>query len=374
MHQLFSMRGKEQDTVDEVAAGDIAAVAKLAAHRHRRRARAPRARRSPSTVLPAPEPLLAVAIRAKSKGDEDKLANALHRLQEEDPVLRIERNAETHQTRAARHGRDAPVDRDREARPQVRRRGRDRRRAGRVPRDDHAAAPRPRAGSRSRAAATASSRSRGCASSRRSAAPGNEFVDAIVGGVIPRNFIPAVEKGVVETEEHGGALGFPVVDVKVTCFDGKHHPVDSSEMAFKTAAVDGAARRARQGRPGPARAGERARRRSCPRRARATSWATSTASAAASRVRRRSAAARSRSSRTCPTSEVLRYAIDLRSMTGGRGRFTISHSHYDPVPAHLVDKVVGATQGSRARLSPYVGSGAVAQQVADLRSAAPDRR
>ena len=68
---------------------------------------------------------------------------------------------------------------------------------------------------------------------------GNEFVDAIVGGVIPRNFIPAVEKGVAETEEHGGALGFPVVDVKVTCFDGKHHPVDSSEMAFKTAASIG---------------------------------------------------------------------------------------------------------------------------------------
>src|SRR5262249_31903993 len=68
---------------------------------------------------------------------------------------------------------------------------------------------------------------------------GNEFVDQIVGGVIPRNFIPAVEKGVVETEEHGGALGFPVVDVKVTCFDGKHHSVDSSEMAFKTAAAMG---------------------------------------------------------------------------------------------------------------------------------------
>ena len=105
---------------------------------------------------------------------------------------------------------------------------------------------------------------------------GNEFVDAIVGGVIPRNFIPAVEKGVIDTEEHGGALGFPVVDVKVTCFDGKHHPVDSSEMAFKTAAAIGLHRRARQGRPGPARTGERARRRRSPKRARATSWATST--------------------------------------------------------------------------------------------------
>ena len=82
-------------------------------------------------------------------------------------------------------------------------------------------------------------RRRGCASSPKERGAGNEFVDAIVGGVIPRNFIPAVEKGVVDTEEHGGALGFPVVDVKVTCFDGKHHPVDSSEMAFKTAAAMG---------------------------------------------------------------------------------------------------------------------------------------
>ena len=89
---------------------------------------------------------------------------------------------------------------------------------------------------------------------------GNEFVDAIVGGVIPRNFLPAVEKGVAETEEHGGALGFPVVDVKITCFDGKHHPVDSSEMAFKTAASMGLRDALAKAEPDPARAGERARR------------------------------------------------------------------------------------------------------------------
>src|SRR5947208_12384782 len=64
---------------------------------------------------------------------------------------------------------------------------------------------------------------------------GFEFVDQIVGGAIPHQFIPAVEKGVHETMEHGGVFGYPVVDVKVTCFDGKYHSVDSSEMSFKMA-------------------------------------------------------------------------------------------------------------------------------------------
>ena len=97
MHQLFTMRGKEQDTVTEVPAGDIAAVAKLAST-GTGDVLAAKGTTLDVDVMDAPEPLLAVAIHAKSKGDEDKLANALHRLQEEDPVLRIERNAETHQT------------------------------------------------------------------------------------------------------------------------------------------------------------------------------------------------------------------------------------------------------------------------------------
>jgi elongation factor G len=177
---------------------------------------------------------------------------------------------------------------------------------------------------------------------------GNEFVDAIVGGVIPRNFIPAVEKGVVDTEEHGGALGFPVVDVKVTCFDGKHHAVDSSEMAFKTAAAMGL--RDALAKAGPVLLepvselvvvvpevsqgdimgdlnGKRGR-------------IQGTASLGGGEVEIVA---------HVPTSEVLRYAIDLRSMTGGRGRFSISHSHYDPVPAHLVDKIsAGQSQKAHA--------------------------
>ena len=161
--------------------------------------------------------------------------------------------------------------------------------------------------------------------------------------MIPRNFIPAVEKGVVDTEEHGGALGFPVVDVKVTCFDGKHHPVDSSEMAFKTAAAMGL-------RDALAKAG--------PVLLEPVSELVVTVPEASQgdimgdlngkRGRIQGSASVGGGEveivAHVPTSEVLRYAIDLRSMTGGRGRFTIEHSHYDPVPAHLVDKIVGTAK------------------------------
>ena len=258
LHQLFVMRGKDQDTVTDVPAGDIAAVAKLA-NTGTGDVLAAKGTTLDVDVLEPPEPLLAVAIHAKSKADEDKLANALHRLQEEDPVLRIERNAETHQTVLRGMG---------ETHLSIATEKLHRKFGVEIETDEVRVAYRETISgtaeaegrSRSRAEVTGSSRSRGCASSRSQRGEGNEFVDAIVGGVIPRNFIPAVEKGVADTEEHGGALGFPVVDVKVTCFDGKHHPVDSSEMAFKTAASIGLRDALAQGEPGAARTGERARR------------------------------------------------------------------------------------------------------------------
>ena len=171
---------------------------------------------------------------------------------------------------------------------------------------------------------------------------GFEFVDAIVGGVIPRQYIPAVEKGIHETLEHGGALGFPVVDVKVTCFDGKHHPVDSSEMAFKTAASHGF-------KEALAKAG--------PILLEPVSELVVTVPEASQgdimgdlnskRGRIQGSASVGNGEvevvAMVPTSEILRYAIDLRSMTHGRGTFMATHSHYDPVPAHVADKITAAT-------------------------------
>ncbi len=338
MHQLFSMRGKEQDAVSEVAAGDIAAVAKLT-HTATGDVLATKGADVTVDLLAAPEPLLAVAIRAKSKGDEDKLANALHRLQEEDPVLRIERNPETHQTVLRGMG---------ETHLSIATEKLARKFGVEVATDDVHVAYRETISGSAEAEGRLKKQSGGHGQfavaclrvEPRERGAGDEFVDAIVGGVIPRNFIPAVEKGVIETEEHGGALGFPVVDVKVTCFDGKHHPVDSSEMAFKTAAAMGL-------RDALAHAG--------PVLLEPVSELVVVVpemsqgdimgdlNAKRGRIQGSASVGSGEVEITAhvPTSEVLRYAIDLRSMTGGRGRFTITHSHYDPVPPHLVDKITG---------------------------------
>jgi len=171
---------------------------------------------------------------------------------------------------------------------------------------------------------------------------GFEFVDAIVGGVIPRQFIPAVEKGVVETMGQGGVYGFPVVDVQVTVFDGKHHPVDSSEMSFKMAGSLGF-------KDAMAKAG--------PVLLEPISLLEVTVPAAyqgdvmgdlnSRRGRLQGTESGNNGEQVIvalvPTSEIMRYAIDLRSITGGRGRFQVKHDHYDPLPQQLYDKVKRST-------------------------------
>jgi elongation factor G len=345
MHQLFTMRGKEQDTVDEVPTGDIAAVAKLA-NVGTGDVLVAKGTTLEVDVLPAPEPLLAIAIHAKSKGDEDKLANALHRLQEEDPVLRIERNAETHQTVLRGMG---------ETHLSIATEKLARKFGVEVETEEVRVAYRETIAGTSEAEGKVKKQSGGHGQfavawlrvEPKERGEGNEFVDAIVGGVIPRNFIPAVEKGVHDTEETGGAFGFPVVDVKVTCYDGKHHPVDSSEMAFKTASAIGL--RDALGKASPI-------------LLEPVSELVVTVPESyqgdimgdlnSKRGRIQGSAAVGGGEveivAHVPTSEVLRYAIDLRSMTGGRGRFTREHSHYDPVPSHLTDKIVATAKAAKA--------------------------
>ena len=339
LHQLSIMRGKEQEPVTEVAAGDLAAVAKLA-DTTTGDVLGTRGDALDVEPLTSFEPTLAVAITAKSKGDEDKLANALHRLQNEDPAIRLERNSETHQTLlwgmgethlgialerltrkfgVAVETHDVKVAYRETITGTAEAEGRYKKQTG-----GH--------GQFGIAFVRVEPLERGA---------GLEFVDKIVGGAIPRQFIPAVEKGVIEAMSAGGVHGFPVVDVQVTVFDGKFHAVDSSEMSFKMAGSIGF---------------KEAMAKASPILLEPISEVVVTAPevnhgdvmgdlhARRGRIQGSSSAGNGEFEIVAfvPTSEVLRYAIDLRSLTAGRGRFVITHSHYDPVPAHLVDKVAAA--------------------------------
>ncbi|MHB8440277.1 MAG: elongation factor G, partial [Acidimicrobiales bacterium] len=167
---------------------------------------------------------------------------------------------------------------------------------------------------------------------------GFSFIDKVVGGAIPRQFIPAVEKGVVEAMAKGGAFGYPVVDVSVTCLDGKHHPVDSSEMSFKMAGSLAFKEAMAKAGPvllephskvvvtvPPSMQGD----------------VMGDLNSRRGRVQGTDTDERGQQVITAivPTAEIQRYAVDLRSITGGRGRFHAEHDHYDVVPPNLVDKL-----------------------------------
>jgi len=233
LHQLSVMRGKEQESTAEVPAGDIAAVAKLS---DTSTGDVLGARGADVTVdsFEPPKPVLPVAIRPKSKSDADKLANALHRLLDEDPALRLERNPETKQTLLWGMG---------ETHLSIARERLHRKLGVEVETDAVEVAYRETITGSAEAEGkykkqTGGHGQFGVAFVRvepQERGAGFEFVDEIVGGAIPRQFIPAVEKGIAEAMENGGVYGYPVVDVRVTCFDGKYHSVDSSEMSFKMA-------------------------------------------------------------------------------------------------------------------------------------------
>jgi len=167
---------------------------------------------------------------------------------------------------------------------------------------------------------------------------GYEFVDKIVGGVIPRSFIPAVDKGIQESMRKGGLAGFPVQDFQITLFDGSHHSVDSSEMAFKIAGSMAFKKAMEKASPvllEPVMEMEITVPDDCvgdvigdmnQRRGRVLG-VDPQGSNQVVKV-------------TVPMSEVLKYAPELRSMTSDRGLFTMEFSHYDEVPSHLTAKIV----------------------------------
>ena len=336
LHQVFVPRGKEHLEADTFPCGDIGAVAKLGAaqtgdtlcgkdHKIRLPHEAP------------PDPVLAVAVYPKSKGDEDKLSTALHRVADEDPSIRVSRNDETHQTLLEGMG-EAHLDVTLE---------RMRRKFG-----VEIETKTPRIPYRETIHGTAEAEGKykkqtgghgqfGIAWLRVEPLPrgsGFEFVDAIVGGVIPRQFIPAVEKGVNEAMSRGFYAGYPMVDVRVTCFDGKHHPVDSSEMSFKMAGSLGlqeAMKKVTLGLIEPI--GEL-------QVIVPEGYAGDVVGDLNSKRGRiigmePLSGGHQLIKATVPMAEVARYAIDLRSITGGRGTFSITMSHYEDVPPNIAEKI-----------------------------------
>ena len=336
LHVLQLLRGKEAQSLTEAQAGDLVAVPKLS-DTATGDTLAPKG--TPVTVPgPEAEPVaLSVAIRPRSKGDEDKLMTALHRLQDEDPTLIVERVDETHQTilrgtgethlavAAERLHRKFGVDVETED--------------VRIAYRETISKPAEAEGRYKKQ--TGGHGQFGVASLRIEAlerGEGFHFVDQIVGGAIPKQYIPAVEKGVLEAMSLGGVYGFPVVDVQAACFDGKFHPVDSSEMSFKMAGS--LAFREAMAKADPV-VLEPIARLEVTVPAAMQGEVLGDLNSRRGRVQGTDTAEGGRQVITAlvPASEIQRYAVDLRSLTGGRGRFRSEHDHYDVMPSNLAERM-----------------------------------
>jgi elongation factor G len=332
LHALGELRGRESSPVDVAVAGDFVALPRLAAT-------LPGDTLAPKSqpviaVLPETDPpSLSAAVSPATRADEDKLMSALQRLCEEDRGLSVSRVDETHQTVLGVQGEvHLAVVIERLAR----------RFGVSVEREDVRIPYRETITKAAQAEGRHKKQSGGhgqfgvCHLRLEPMARGEGFAffDEVVGGAIPRQFIPAVEKGVLEAMAHGGVYGYPVVDVAVTVDDGKFHPVDSSEISFKMAGS--LAFRLALKDAGPALLepisrlvvtvptdlqgevlGDLHARRARIQGTEATVDGLQTVIA------------------QVPTAELARYAVDLRAITGGRGRFRAEHDHYDVVPDHL---------------------------------------
>ncbi|HUR76717.1 MAG TPA: elongation factor G [Acidimicrobiales bacterium] len=333
LHGLFTLRGKEHEPVTDVPAGDLVAVPKLS-DSATGDTLAPKGQPVRAAVPRLAPPALWVAIKPKSQGDEDKLMTSLHRLQEEDPTLVVERKEETHQTLLGGAG---------ETHLAVITERLTRKFGVEVVTEDVAVAYRETITQSATAEGKHKKQSGGhgqfgvCTITIAPLGRGEgfRFVDKIVGGAIPRQFIPAVERGIQEAMAHGGPNGHPVVDLEVTLTDGKYHTVDSSEMSFKMAGALAL-------REAMANAGvvvlEPLSRLQVTAPTGSQGDVMGDLNARRGRVQETDTSpdgARATITALVPTAELRRYAIDLRSLTGGRGSFTVEHDHYDVAPPNV---------------------------------------
>jgi elongation factor G len=335
--QVLRLRGKEQEPVNEVHAGEIGAVAKLV---HTVTGDSLSSREHPLRlpVLEFPAPTLPVAIEPATKTDLDKLGSGLSRLLEEDPTLRVERQSETNEeilwaqgenqivvagerlkrkfgTSVLTHAPRVPYRETIRSHAQVE--GRHKKQTGGRGQFGHVwldIDPNP--------------------------GGGVVFNERVVGGVVPRQFFPGVEKGVRDVAEKGPIAGYPVIDFKATLFDGSFHNVDSDELSFRLAGALATRKGIQEASPAllepimdvtvrvPDMYMGDVNRDLSTRRGRVSGMDT----ADGMQVVRAQV----------PQSELFTYATELRSLTHGRGTFSATLAHYEEVPAHVAQKIIEA--------------------------------
>jgi elongation factor G len=344
--QILIPRGKEHEQTEELGAGDIGAVAKLKETRAGD-VLAEKDAKASFPPLDLPAPVMAFAFEAKTKGDEDKAASAIRRLEEEDPTLDVHRDQQTGEQIIAGLTQvhvEVIVDRMK----------------GRFGAEIELHPPRVPYLEAIRKSAKAHGRYKKQTGGRgqfgdchieiapAGSGTGYEFIDEIKGGAIPKGFIPAVEKGVAEAMHHGVLAGYPVKDLQVRLYDGQYHRVDSSENAFKVAgsmAFKDAMEHADPVLLEPIMlltvsvpedavgdvVGDLNSRRGRPLGMEAKGSVTEIKA-------------------EVPMAEVLDYARDLRQITGGRGDYTMEFTRHEEIPSHLAQKVISeARSGEEVR-------------------------
>ena len=332
----FFMIGKEQKPAGEMIAGDIVAIPKL---KETKTGDTLCALDAPIKLpeIEFPPPILSYAIKAKTRADEEKISTALQRLTEEDMSLEVRRDPQTKELLISglgqlhletvvnklkkKYGVDVELQ---------------------TPKVPYKETIKGKAEVQGRYVKQSGGRGQyGVVWLRIEPLPrggGFEFVDAIVGGVVPKQYIPSVEKGVKKAMEEGVLAGYPVVDVKVTLYDGKHHPVDSSDLAFQIAGSMAFKEGAAKANPvllEPIMKMEVIVPDDC------VGDVIGDLNAKRGKILGVEAKGKNQIVKALvPLAEVLTYAPELRSLTGGRGTYSMEFSHYEEVPAHIAKEII----------------------------------
>ncbi|WMM25533.1 elongation factor G [Tissierella sp. MB52-C2] len=336
---LFLLRGKNQVEVNEIQAGDIGATAKL---NFTQTGDTLCAKNNPTLYeeIKYPQPTLFLAVEPKSKGDEEKIGTALHRLTEEDPTFVVQRNSETKQLLIGGQGNmqlTVIVDKLKNT----------------FGVDVNLT--NPRIAYRETIKGSSSVQGRHKKQSGGAGQYGDVhirfepceesfiFAEEVFGGAVPRNFFPAVEKGLSESLERGVLAGYPVVNVKATLFDGSYHPVDSNEMAFKIAASLAFKKGIEEAKPillEPIMKYEI----SIPEDYMGDVMGDMNKRRGRILGMEQQDDGSQKVTAEAPHSEMFEYAIDLRAMTQARGSFMMEFARYEEVPSNIADKIIAESK------------------------------